>query len=168
MSQLHLPQTVSRRTLLKGLALGSLTALMSDSTVRAHQADALQRELHLYMGDGYYRSEDFADGRESARTEPNAPITLQAGTTLLLIAHNEGRALHWAYFGRDPRVAERRFGESLFDGFHSYSLQPRGVFELELTVPDKPGDWEIGDFALNPSGQTHYETGMKTALIVEA
>ncbi len=160
---------MTRRNLLKtagAFAVTGLTTALTGQRVKAHKKEAL-REVHLYMGDGYYRWE-FKEGDKPVRTERNAPMKLKVGQLLFFIAHNEGRLVHNAHIGRRANLTEQRYDEHLFENFFSLTLEPRSVVELEVLVPDKPGEWELGDFSLDRNGKTLYEaTGMKAPLTVE-
>jgi len=160
---------MTRRNLLKAASafvVTGLTTALAEQTVKAHKKEAL-REVHLFMGDGYYRWE-FKDGDRTVRTEKNAPMRVKVGQVLLFVAHNEGRLVHNAHIGRRANLTEQRYDEHLFENFFSLTLEPRSVVELELLVPDKPGEWELGDFSLDRNQKTLYEaTGMKAPLIVE-
>lgn len=160
---------MTRRNLLKAagaFAVTGLTTTLAGQTVKAHKKEAL-REVHLFMGDGYYRWE-FKESDKTVRTERNAAMKVKVGQILLLVAHNEGRLTHNAHFGRKANLAEQRYDEALFEPFYGLTLEPRSIFELELLVPDKSGEWELGDFSLDRDKKTLYEaTGMKAPLIVE-
>ncbi len=160
---------MTRRSLLKAISALSMTGLVTTATgqmVKAHKREAL-REVHLYMGDGYYRWE-YKESDKTVRTEKNAPMRVKVGQVLFLIAHNEGRLVHNAHIGRRANLTEQRYDEHLFENFFSLTLEPRSVVELEVLVPDKPGEWELGDFSLDRNQKTLYEAiGMKAPLLVE-
>ncbi len=160
---------MTRRNLLKSvsaLAVTGLAMTLTEQRVKAHKKEAL-REVHLYMGDGYYRWE-YKENDKTVRTEKNAPMKAKVGQVLFLVAHNEGRLVHNAHIGRKANLTEQRYDEHLFENFFSLTLEPRSVVELEMLVPDKPGEWELGDFSLDRNQKTLYEAiGMKAPLIVE-
>ncbi len=160
---------MTRRNLLKSvsaLAVTGLAATLTEQRVKAHKKEAL-REVHLFLGDGYFRWE-FKEGDRAVRTDKNAAMRVKVGQVLLLVAHNEGKVTHNVHIGRKANIAEQRYDEALFEPFYSVTLEPRGVAELEVLVPDKAGEWELGDFALaRAGGPTHYAEGMKAPLIVE-
>lgn len=160
---------MTRRNLLKAVGavtMAGLGTIVTGQTAKAHKKEAL-REVHLFMGDGYYRWE-YKESDKTVRTEQNAPMRVKVGQVLLLVAHNEGRLVHNVHIGRKANLAEQRYDEHLFENFFSLTLEPRSVVELEVLVPNKPGEWELGDFSLDRNQKTLYEAmGMKAPLIVE-
>jgi hypothetical protein len=162
---------MNRRHLLKSagaVAIAGFTAVLPRQTAYAHKKEAL-REVHLYAGDGYFRWEFKDNENKTVRTDKNAPMKVKVGQLLLLTAHNEGKILHGIHIGRKPNLAEQRYEEAPFEPFHGFTtLEPRGFAEIELLVPDKIGEWELGDFSVDRSGKTLYETtGMKAPFVIE-
>lgn len=154
-----------------------LVAVLSLAVATLGQAQGLERELTITMGEFFFQ----ASGQQ-----PNEPITLDTAVPYRITFRNVGSAVHRVKFGRGLIVEEGvpfAYTENLFtnvplriEGVDSndsafrvntnqlieLDLEPKGEIAIVFTLPvGSQGTWELGCFVIG-----HYEAGMRTDLIV--
>lgn len=168
-----------QRTLL--LSLLSMAILGPSLFVTlADEPNPNARRTEITMGEFYF---------QVAGAEKNAPITLKAGETVTLDFKNVGVIVHEAMLGRETKMEDGRlhgYKENLLEGvkvmlehkmrvgnmerkfgieaesLEELQVEPGMEVELQFTVPNRVGEWELGCFV---SG--HYQAGQRTTIIIE-
>ncbi len=123
--------------------------------VMAHKVGLIDAEIELGMKDFTFDIKVLRSDGGAAEMKDGV-LNLKVGKTVRIKMKNTGGVRHDLHLGKDADKGNELYKNNPFFPYDMFELDVASKGDLTLTIPDKPGDWELGCFQAG-----HYEAGMK-------